>query len=111
MAEREKPRVKLVFYRSKLLTKVVMLAAVALSTVALISLWIAIDSVRADSRMLRARALELEQSNAALQQDIDALGTPESIAEIAQKELDLVYPDAVLFQSEKESADQKNGGS
>lgn len=101
MAERTKPRVKLVFYRSKLLTKIVMLAAVALSTVALISLWVAIDSVRGDSRILRAQALELERSNEALQQDIDTLGTPESIAEIAQKELDLVYPDTILFQTQK----------
>lgn len=100
MTNRRRPRVRVVFYRSRLLTKIVVLAAVVLSMVALISLWSAISCVRESTRALRSQALQLEQGNDALQQNIDALGSPQSIAQIAQKELDLVFPDTVLFQPE-----------
>lgn len=98
MANGKKPRVRLVFYHSKMLTKVVVLMAVVLSMVALISLWSAISCIHNSTQTLYAQALALEQSNEILRQDIDALGSPSGYAKIAQQELGYAWPDTVLFQ-------------
>lgn len=91
-------RFQLQYRRTSTLHKVVVAAAVVLSSVTLFSLrltqWEAEDRLR----RLRQEAAALEQANAELRQDIDDLGTTEAIRKIAREELGLVDPDTIIFE-------------
>ena len=91
-------RFQLQYRRTSTLNKVVIAAAVVLSSITLLSLRLVqweLEEKRAD---LRQQATALEQSNNELRQDIDELGTADSIREIAQEELGLVDPDTIIFE-------------
>jgi len=92
--------VRLEFGKSGILLKTVVSAVLALSTLVLVSIrvntWQAEDQIRS----LRERAGILEMENAKLQQQVDALGTVESVRAIAAQELGLVDPDTIIFESE-----------
>jgi len=92
--------VRLEFGKSGILLKTVVSAVLALSTLVLVSIrvntWQAEDQIRS----LRERAGILDMENAKLQQQVDALGTVESVRAIAAQELGLVDPDTIIFESE-----------
>ena len=92
--------VRLEFGKSGILLKTVVSAVLALSTLVLVSIrvntWQAEDRIRS----LQERAGILEMENAKLQQQVDALGTVESVRAIAAQELGLVDPDTIIFESE-----------
>ena len=90
-------RIRLVYQRSSLLTKCVVLAAVVVCTVALLSLRIALDHTRAREEELRKQAAALEQANKDLQNDIDKVDTIDGMKDVAQNELGLVDPNTVIF--------------
>lgn len=92
-----KRKVRLELRRSPLLMKIVLLAVIVLSTVALITLSGALASTRENTEALRLQAAELEQENSRLQQYIDELGTVKGIIRIAQEELGLVEPGSIVF--------------
>lgn len=100
MANRTNPlsRIRLVYRRSGKVTKAIVLAAVVLSTATLLSLSAAIRECRTAAEDLRAQAAALEQDNSRLQENIDALGTIQSVMQIARDELGLVDPDTVIFE-------------
>ena len=91
-------RFQLQYRRTSALHKVVIAAAIVLSSVTLLSLrlaqWEAEDAL-AD---LRHQAAVLEQENAELRQDIDELGTTDSVRDIAREELGLVDPDTIIIE-------------
>ena len=91
-------RFQLQYRRTSTLHKVVVAAAVVLSSVTLFSLrltqWEAEDRLR----RLRQEAAALEQANAELRRDIQNIGTADSIREIAREELGLVDPDTIIFE-------------
>ena len=99
MADRSNPfsRIRLVYRRSSTLLKCVVLTAIVLSTVAILTLRSSIGQEQAKADELRAQAAGLEQANSQLQQDIDQLGTIQSIKDIAGEKLNLVDPDTVFF--------------
>ena len=103
MAQRNDPDtgVKLVYRRSRTLTKVVVLAAVVLSMAALLTLGLAIRQNKNAVEQLRGQAVVLEQENSRLQQYIQELGTVKGIIRIAQEKLGLIEPDSVVFNPEK----------
>lgn len=103
MTTRENPfsQIRLVFQRSRTLTKVVVLAALVLSMAALLVLGIARMSVQARLDSLKDQAQELEQENARLEQYIDDQGSLQSIERIANDELGLVDPDTVIIQPQQ----------
>ena len=90
-------RIRLVYRRSSTLLKCVVLTAIVLSTVALLTLRISIGQEKEKAEAFRAQAAGLEQANSQLQQDIDQLGTVQSIKDIAGEKLGLVDPDAIFF--------------
>lgn len=98
MKKRKKPlaNVRLVYRPGKALIKIALLAVIVLSTAALITIHTAIDRSEKRLEALRNEAISLEQENDALQEDIDALGSRESIIEIAGKQLGLV-PNIILY--------------
>ena len=88
--------VRLVYRPGKALIKIALLAVIVLSTAALITIHTAIRRSEKALEALRYEAISLEQENQALQEDIDALGSRDSIIEIAGKQLGLV-PNIVLY--------------
>lgn len=99
MAKLKNPfsRVRLVFRRSKPLTKMIVAIAIVLSMVALISLGVATRAAKERAAELQQQVSALEQKNEALQQDISQLGTIESLQKLARELLDLVVPGTVFF--------------
>ena len=93
-------RIKIEYRRSRPLTKIVAVAAIVLSMVALLTLSWAKHDVRRQTQEMMGEAARLEQENAQLEQKIDALGSIQSAEQIAQEELGLVSPDTVLIDTE-----------
>lgn len=99
MAKRKNPfsQVRLVYRRSKPLTKMVVAVAIVLSMVALISLGAAKHAAKERADELQQQIQTLEQENEALQKDISQLGTLESLQKLARELLGLVTPGTVFF--------------
>lgn len=92
-----KPKYKIVFRKGNTLTKVALMGVIVLSTVALIAIHGAIDRAEEKKNALREAALVEALEQEELEQDIDALGSAESVEKIAGEELGLVDPDSVVF--------------
>ena len=90
---------QLVRIRSRKLTVIVLVVAIVLSMGALTALHLSRKQLQNRPAELREQAAHLELENAALQEDIDQVGSIQSIVEIAEKELGLVQPDAVFFET------------
>lgn len=104
MIDRPDPRskYKIVFRPGKTLTKVALLAVIVLSTATLIAIHGAIRRGEERAEALRAQAAAEEWERDELEQDIAALGSTESIIEIAGEELGLVDPDTIIFVSDEQ---------
>lgn len=103
MAEKKNPfrQVRLVYKRSSLLVKCIVLAALVLSTAALLLLRGAILDAKQQEEAMRQEAIRLEQSNEALEEDISQMGSVQSIKDLAGRFLGLVDPDTVIFVPEQ----------
>ena len=91
-------RFQLQYRRTPTLHKVVVAAAIVLSSVTLISLRLVQWEAEEKLAALRQQTAALEQRNEELRQDIEGLGTTDSIREIAREELGLVDPDTIIFE-------------
>lgn len=92
--------VRLVFGQASPLLKTAIAAVIALSTVTLITLRVTQWDAQDRAQQLRERAAALEQESVRLQEQIDDLGTVDSIRQIAAQELGLVDPNAIMIDSE-----------
>lgn len=93
--------IKLVFRRSRTLTKLVVLAVVVLSTVTLLALGSAIVRERVRMEDSREEAIVLEQENDRYRRYIKELGTVQGILRIAREKLGLIDPDSLVIQPEQ----------
>ena len=91
-------RIQLVYRRSQTATKIVVILMLVLSIGALATLHLTINSVQGETRALQAQAADLTAANEALNEDIDNLGSVQSVMDIAEEELDLVQPGTVVYQ-------------
>lgn len=89
--------IRLVYRRSSVLVKSVVLATLVVSILALVILRISIQSQKAQQADLEQQAVLLEQENRALTKQIAELGTVESVKRIATLQLGLVDPDSQFF--------------
>ncbi len=89
--------IRLIYRRSSALMKCAVLAAIVLSTAALIALRISIQAEDAQQEQLHLQAAQLEQENYEITKNIAELGTVESVKRIATLELGLVDPDSQFF--------------
>lgn len=90
-------RIRLVYRRSSLLLKLLVLVTILASTAALFALGGTIKSYQQQSQVLHSQAVSLQQENAELTQHIAELGTKDSIRRIAVEELGLMDPGAEFF--------------
>ena len=99
MKKRANPlsKIKLVYRPGKTLIKVALLGVIVLSTAALVTIHAAIENGKDKLEADTAEAAVLEQQNQELEQDINALGSKDSILDIAEEELGLVDPDTVVY--------------
>jgi cell division protein FtsL len=91
-------RFQLQYRRTPTLHKVVVAAAIVLSSLTLISLRLGQWEAEVQLAKLQHQAAVLEQQNAELRKDIQNIGTADSIKEIAREELGLVDPDTIIFE-------------
>lgn len=98
MAKNPFRHIRLVYRRSSLLVKCVVLAAILLSTVALVTLRMTAQEAQAKTNELRQQAAVLEQENQQLTQNVAELDTVQGVRRIATEILGLVDPDTVFFQ-------------
>ena len=89
--------IRVVYRRSSILVKSVVLATLVLSILALVILRISIQSNQGQQADLQQQAALLEQENRALTKQIAELGTVESVKRIATLQLGLVDPDSQFF--------------
>ena len=90
-------KIKLVYQRSSLLLKLLVLVTILVSTAALLALRSSIGAYRQQTRVLQLQAAMLQEENQELAEKIAALGSKSSIRRIATEELGLVDPDAQFF--------------
>ncbi len=94
-------RVKLVYRPSSKRTRMVILSALILSVAALIALNLTIAALENRTQDLTNQAGQLEQENSQLQEDIQQLGTVDSVIKIAKDIWGLIFPDTVVIEPEK----------
>lgn len=95
MAKRKKTRV--VFRKTSPMVKVLILVTVLLSTIALVAIYASIEESHRRYEAMRQEAGKLEENNQDLSQQIEEMGTLESIIRIAMERLGLVLPDTTIF--------------
>lgn len=91
-------RTRLVYRRSAPAVRGVMLCAIALSMAAVLTLNLTVAAAQERADALREQAAQLEESNRQLEESISALGSSESVKDIAREELGLVDPDTVIIE-------------
>ncbi len=91
-------RFQLQYRRTPTLHKVVVAAAIVLSSVTLVTLRLAHWKAEEQLAELRQQVAAMEQRNEDLRHDIDELGTTDSVREIAREELGLVDPDTIIIE-------------
>lgn len=94
-------RIRLVCKPSSLAVKCIVLAALVLSTAALLLLRGAVSDAKQQQEAMRQEAIRLEQQNEDLDKDIAQLGTVQSIKDLAARYLGLVDPDTIFFLPEQ----------
>ena len=90
-------RIRLVYRRSSILLKILVLVTILASVAALAGLQLAISNYQQQSQVLQSQAAVLQQENETLTQQIAELGTKASIRRIATEELGLMDPNALFF--------------
>ena len=90
-------RIRLVYRRSPLLLKILVLVTILASAAALLALRASIQGYQQQRQALYTQAVSLQQENADLTERIAELGTKDSIRRIAIEQLDLMDPNAEIF--------------
>ena len=90
-------RIRLVYRRSPLLLKVLVLVTILASAAALLALRGLMLGYQQQRQALQTQALQLQQENAELTEHIAELGTEDSIRRIAMEELGLMDPNGQFF--------------
>ncbi len=92
-------RIRLVYRRTSMTVKTLVLATLVLCSLTLITLRFSLMEAKKELANVRAEAQMLEQENDRLQKSINQLGTVQSVTELAKELLDLVDPNTVIFET------------
>ena len=90
-------RIRLVYRRSPMILKILVLVTILASAAALLALRFAMTGFQEQRQALYTQAVDLQQENEDLTERIAELGTKDSIRRIAIEELDLMDPKSELF--------------
>ena len=102
MAEKQIPRknVKVEMRSTSNVLKIVLIALLVFSMAALIALRWVHNGIQAQTEALKDEAAAVENANTDLEDKIGALGSVQSVQDIAQEELGLVDPNTILIHPE-----------
>ena len=92
-------RIKLVPMRTPNLVKVALTLVIVLCMVVLITLRIATNDLNSRTEQLHGEAAALDHANQELTEKIGALGSIQSVIDIAREKLGLVEPGTVFFET------------
>ena len=103
MEEKKNPPVKrkIVVRPAPPLLKIAACLLIVFSMAALLALRWVTNGIREETQALTDEAAAAQAENAELTEKIDALGSVQSVKDIAQEELDLVDPDTVVIHPNK----------
>lgn len=90
-------RIRLVYRRSSLFLKILVLVTILASTAALLALRASMKGYQEQRQALYTQAVSLQQENADLTERIAELGTKDSIRRIAIEQLGLMDPKSEIF--------------
>ena len=93
-------RIRLTYRRTNNVTKIAVAVAIVTCMVTLIVLGVSIQTLKNRTEDLRQKAAVLEEANRELNEKISELGSAKSAVEIAEEELGLVQPGAVVIETE-----------
>ena len=94
--------VQIKFQKSGLLIKVVVICTILLFSIAMITMRLNQRNLEKQTAQLEKEAASLVEENEKLEDKIEDVGSVQSVQQIAQEELDMVYPDTVIFDPGKE---------
>ena len=94
--------VQVTFQKSSPVTKIVVICAIILCAAAMITMRLSQRSLEAQTAEMEQQAAQLIIDNEKLQDRIDDVGSVQSVQQIAQDELDMVFPDTEFFEPAKE---------
>ena len=97
-----KRKYRVVFRKTSPLMKTLILVTVLLCTVALVTLHAINEQNRNQYEAMWQQAAALEEDNQSIMQQIDDMGSLESVIRIAMERLGLVLPDTTLFDTDKD---------
>ena len=99
MAEKKNPPVrrKVVFRPAPPMLKIAACLLILFSMAALLALRWVHNGIREETQILTDQTAAAQAENAELTEKIGALGSVQSVKDIAQEELDLVDPDTVVI--------------
>ena len=101
---KSKGRIRFIYRRSSPLLKCVVLTCIVLALVALLVIGAAIQQTRAAKEADRARAAQIEQENAKIEEMNSQKGTIEWIRKIARDKLGLLPEGAEIITPQQEQA-------
>lgn len=90
-------RIRLVYQRSPMFLKILVLVTILLTAAALLVLRSAMLGFQQQSQVLQSQAITLQQQNAELTERIAELGTEDSIRRIAKEQLGMMDPSSQFF--------------
>ena len=93
-------RIRLTYRRTSNVTKIVVAVTIVLCMGTLITLRLSMTALENRTEDLRQKAGQLEEANQELENKIAELGSDKSTVEIAEEELGLVQPGAVVIETE-----------
>ena len=94
-------RVQLVIRRSTPLMRIAAAVCIVLSVTTVLVLHSAVLDMREHAEYLKSQAAQLEKEQQELKENIDKLGSVDSVEDIAKDELGLVDPDSVIVEPEE----------
>ena len=92
-------RIKLVRRRTPNLLKVILTVVIVLCMFVLISLKVSVNQMNQRIQQLQEDATQIGHANSDLEEKIDALGSIQSVIDIAREELGLVEPGSIVYET------------
>ena len=93
-------RIRLTYRRTSNVTKIVVAVTIVVCMATLITLRLSMTALENRTEDMRQKAGLLEEENRELEDKISELGSDKSVVDIAENELDLVQPGAVVIETE-----------
>ena len=94
--------IQVTFQKSKPLTKLIVICTIVLASASMIAMRISQRAIEEETARMEKEAAQLIVENQELAEKTADVDSVQGVQQIAQEELDMVYPDTVFFDPAKE---------